>query len=320
MKRRELLTALGALAGSAACNRERKKLVAVIPKSASSIFWVSVHAGALSAGQEFALEVLWNGPPTETDYSRQVQIVDSMIARRVDGIALAACDRKALTGVVDRAAAANIPLTVFDSGLDSTNFMSFLATDNVEGGRMGARTLGKLLGGKGEVGIIMHAPGSVSTSDREAGFQEVMQKEFPGIKVVQSQFSMGDRAKGMAVTENILTANPEIDGLFASSEPSAIGATQAVKARNLTGKVKLVGFDSTDSMIEDLKGGVLNAIVVQDPFRMGYEAVKTIADKLNGKQPPKRTDLPAVVVTLENLQTPEIQKLLYPDIKRYLGQ
>jgi ribose transport system substrate-binding protein len=281
---------------------------------------VSVHAGALSAGQEFALEVLWNGPPTETDYSRQVQIVDSMIARRVDGIALAACDRKALTGVVDRAAAANIPLTVFDSGLDSTNFMSFLATDNVEGGRMGARTLGKLLGGKGEVGIIMHAPGSVSTSDREAGFQEVMQKEFPGIKVVQSQFSMGDRAKGMAVTENILTANPEIDGLFASSEPSAIGATQAVKARNLTGKVKLVGFDSTDSMIEDLKGGVLNAIVVQDPFRMGYEAVKTIADKLNGKQPPKRTDLPAVVVTLENLQTAEIQKLLYPDIKRYLGQ
>jgi ribose transport system substrate-binding protein len=320
MRRRELITALAGLAASAACNRERKKLVAVIPKSASSIFWVSVHAGALSAGQEFGLEILWNGPPTETDYSRQIQIVDSMIARRVDGIALAACDRKALTGVVDRAATANIPLTVFDSGLDSTNFMSFLATDNVEGGRLGARTLGKLLGGKGEVGIIMHAPGSVSTSDRETGFQEVMQKEFPGIKIVQSQFSMGDRAKGMAVTENILTAHPEIDGLFASSEPSAIGATQAVKARNLAGKLKLVGFDSTDSMIEDMKAGVLNAIVVQDPFKMGYEAVKTIADKLNGKQPPKHTDLPAVVVTLENLQTPEIQKLLYPDIKRYLGQ
>ena len=292
----------------------------MIPKSASSIFWVSVHAGANAAAEQFGFEIVWNGPPTETDYSRQIQIVDSMIARRVDGIALAACDRKALTGVVDRAAAAGIPLTVFDSGLDSTNFMSFLATDNVDGGRMGARTLGNLLGGKGEVGLIMHAPGSVSTSDRETGFNEVMQKEFPGIKVVQSQFSMGDRAKGMAVTENILTAHPEIDGLFASSEPSAIGATQAVKARRLGGKVKLVGFDSTDSMIEDLKAGVIDAIVVQDPFKMGFEAVKTMADKLSGRQPPKHTDLPAMVVTRDNLQKPEIQKLLFPDIKRHVGQ
>jgi ribose transport system substrate-binding protein len=305
---------------AAASNRARNKLVAVIPKSASSVFWVSVHAGANAAAEEFGFEILWNGPPTETDYSRQIQIVDSMIARRVDGIALAACDRKALTGVVDRAAAAGIPLTVFDSGLDSTNYMSFLATDNVEGGRLGARELGELLGGKGEVGLVMHAPGSVSTSDREIGFTEVMRKEFPGIQVVQSQFSMGDRAKGMAVTENILTAHPELDGLFASSEPSAIGATQAIKARNLSGKVKLVGFDSTDSMIEDLKAGVLNAIVVQDPFKMGYEAVKTIADKLAGRQPAKRTDLPAVVVTMANLQTPEIQKLLFPDLQRYLAQ
>jgi ribose transport system substrate-binding protein len=319
MRRRDLFpAAFGLLA--AGCNRDRKKVVAVIPKSASSIFWVSVHAGANAAGEQFGFEILWNGPPTETDYSRQIQIVDSMIARRVDGIALAACDRKALTGVVDRAAAAGIPLTVFDSGLDSTNYMSFLATDNVEGGRMGARTLGNLLAGKGEVGLIMHAPGSVSTTDRENGFNEVMQKEFPGIKVVQSQFSMGDRAKGMAVTENILTAHPGIDGLFASSEPSAIGATQAVKARNLGGKIKLVGFDSTDSMIEDLKAGVIDAIVVQDPFKMGFEAVKAIADKLSGRQPPKHTDLPAVVVTRDNLQNAEIQRLLFPDIKRYVGQ
>jgi ribose transport system substrate-binding protein len=122
------------------------------------------------------------------------------------------------------------------------------------------------------------------------------------------------------VTENILTAHPEIDGLFASSEPSAIGALQAIKARNLGGKVKVVGFDSTDTMIEDLKAGVLSAFVVQDPFKMGFEAVKTIADKLAGRQPPKHTDLPAVVVTPENLQKPEIQKLLFPDIKRYLKQ
>src|SRR5947209_3018683 len=162
-----------------ACGRGGKKTIAVIPKGTSALFWVSVHAGAAAAGQQLGVNIVWNGPAQETEYDRQVQIVDSMIARHVDGLAIAAAERKALVPPIDRAAALGIPVTVFDSGVDSTNYLTFLATNNYEGGQMGARELGRLLHGKGTAAIIMHAPGSASTMDRERGFDDVIKAEFP---------------------------------------------------------------------------------------------------------------------------------------------
>jgi ribose transport system substrate-binding protein len=294
----------------AGCRGSRKKRIAVIPKATSHIFWLSVQKGAFAAGQEFNVEILWNGPPTETDYARQMQILDSMVAQRVDGIAIAAAERKALVSGVERAVAAGIPVTVFDSGLDSQNFLCYVATDNVEAGRQAARTLGEMLEGKGQVAIVMHAPGSASTMDREKGFTEVVEREFPGMKIVASQFGMSDRAKSRAAAENILTAHPDLDGMFASSEPSSVGAALALKARELTGKVTLVAFDSSDSMIEDLRAGAIDAMVVQDPHRMGYEAVKTLVDKLAGRNPPKRLDLNAIVVRARDLDEPQVKRLL----------
>lgn len=314
MTRREaLVAAAGAMA--AGCARDQRKRVVVIPKGTSHMFWVTVRAGALAAGKEFGLDVQWNGPNQETEIGRQIQIVDSAISQRVDGIVLAACDRKALVQTVDKAVAAGIPVTVFDSGLDSTNYMSWVATDNVAAGAMGARALAKLIGGKGKVAVIQHVPGSVSTMDRETGFEDAIAKEFPEIKIVQKLYGMSDRAKAMSAAENILTAHPDLDGMFASTEPSASGLLLAVKARGLGGKMKVVGFDANDTMIEEVRAGNLHAMVVQDPFKIGFEAVHTIAIKLSGKEAPKRMDLEAVVVSKENLDTPAIQKLLKPDIK-----
>jgi ribose transport system substrate-binding protein len=277
---------------AAGCKRDRKQ-IAVIPKATSHLFWVSVQAGAFAAGQEFGVEVLWNGPALETDFSRQIQIVDSMTARRVDGIALAAAERKALVQSVDRAMAAGIPVTIFDSGLDSTNYMSFVATDNYAAGKLAASTLGRLLNGNGKAAVVLHVPGSFSTMERERGFEDGI-KEFPGINVVQRQYGMSDRAKALAAAENILTAHPDLDGIFASTEPSSLGAALALKARGLSDKV------------------------VQDPFRMGHEAVRSIVDKLNGATPPKRLDLEAIVVSRENLEQPDIRKVLFPDVKRFV--
>ncbi|MFN0102729.1 MAG: substrate-binding domain-containing protein [Bryobacteraceae bacterium] len=307
-----LLTWL-ALAG---CQKSTKKVIAVVPKATSHLFWLSVQAGALAAGEEYGVDIEWNGPAAETEYPRQIQIVDSFISRRVDGIALAATERKALVGAVDRAAQAGIPLTVFDSGLDSENYMSFLATNNYEGGQMAGRALARHLNGNGKIGVIMHAPGSGSTMDRERGFEDVIKAEFPGIRIVASQFGQSDRSKAMAATENILTAHPDLDGLFASSEPSSVGASLALKSRSLGGKVPLVAFDSSDGMVEDLKGGVIAAMVVQDPFRMGHDAVKTLVDKLNGQTPPKRIDLSARVITKADLGKLEVQRLLFPNFKK----
>jgi ribose transport system substrate-binding protein len=281
---------------TAGCNQNRKKRIAVIPKGTSHEFWLSVREGALKAGKDFNVEILWNGPPLETEYSRQIQILDSMISQRVDGIAIAAAERKALVGPVERATREGIPVTVFDSGLDTTNYLCYVGTDNVAAGRLGAQTLAALIGNKGTIGMIMHAPGSQSTMDREKGFVDAIQKDFPNIKIAAMQFGMSDRAKARAAAENILTAHPDLNGIFASSEPSSIGAALAVKARNLSGKLKLVAFDTSDALIEDLRGGTIDAIVVQDPQGMGYEAVHTVVDKLNGKQPPKRIDMQAKVL------------------------
>lgn len=311
---------MGAATTAASCGRGGKKTVAVIPKGTSHVFWLTVQAGAQAAGKEFDLQIEWNGPAQETEYARQIQIVDSMIARRVDGIVLAAADRKGLVQVVDRAVAAGIPVTVFDSGLDSTNFMSYVATDNVEGGRIGARALAKAIGGKGKVAVVQHVPGSVSTTDRENGFDEAIQKEFPQVQIVQKLYGMSDRGKSRAAAENILSAHPDLDGIFCSTEPSSTGTALALTSRELAGKVKMVGFDANESMIEDLRKGVITATVVQDPFKIGYEAVHTIATKLKGGTPPKRMDLPAILITKDNLEQPDIKRLLSSDFKKYLPQ
>jgi ribose transport system substrate-binding protein len=300
------------------CARSDRKTIAVVPKATSHLFWQTVQSGALKAGQDLKVNVEWNGAATETDYSRQIQIVDSMIARRVDGIAIAASDRNALNASLDRAASLHIPVTIFDSGVDSDQYMTFVATNNYEAGQMAARKLSQLLQGKGRILVIMHMPGSRSTMEREQGFYDTLKKESPAIQVVGSNYSMSDRSKAMGVTENLLTANSQVEGIFASSEPSSVGAALAIKERRLSGKVKFVAFDASEGLVEDLKGGTIDALVAQDPFKIGYEAVATLVEKLNGKNPPKRMDLSAVVVTRENLSRPEIQALLFPDVKKYL--
>lgn len=316
LTRRRAAMAMAAAALTGGCQRNQKKRIAVIPKATSHIFWLAVKAGAVAAGEQFGVDIEWNGPAAETDFARQIQIVDSMIARRMDGIVLAATDRRALTSAVDRAMSLGIPTTIFDSGLDSDNYTSFVATGNVEAGRLAGRELGRLLNGKGKVAMIQHVPGSVSTGDRETGFEEAIAKEFPGIQIVQKLYGMSDRSKALSAAENMLTAHPDLDGMFASTEPSASGAILALTGRGRNGKVKLVGFDVNDAMVEALRSGSLSATVLQDPFKIGFEAVKTVVDKLAGQTPPKRMDLPAVVVNAANLNNPELKRLVQPDLKQ----
>jgi ribose transport system substrate-binding protein len=303
----------------AGCHATRKKVIGVVPKGTSHLFWVSVQAGAMAAGHDLGVEVLWNGPATEIEFSRQIEIVDSMIARHVDGLALAAQDHTALDASLDRAARQGIPVTVFDSGVDSTNYMTFVATNNYEAGRMAARTLAELLHGRGSIAMVLHVPGSFSTMERERGFEETVAKEFPQIHILQKQYGMSDRSKAMAAAENILTAHPNLDGIFASTEPSSVGTALALKSRGLSGKLKFVAFDASEDMVRDLREGTIDALVAQDPFRIGYEAVRTLVDHLHGKTLPKRIDLSARVITQADLEKPEVKALLNPDVKKYLN-
>lgn len=315
MKRRMFAACAGA-GLLAACRRSGRPRVAVIPKGTTHLFWVAVEAGAREAGRQFGLDILWNGPATETDFNRQIQILDSMIAQHVDGICLAVSERQALVAPVERAVKAGIPVTVFDSGLDSDVYMSFVGTDNVLAGRLAARHLAGLLKQRGSVAIILHAPGSLSTMDREAGFRETIAQEFPAIRIVAEQFAMSDRGKARAATENILAAHPGLDGLYTTTEPSAAGALLALKARSLSGKIHLVTNDSSQNLTEELRAGNIDAMVAQDPYLMAFNAVKTIAQKLRHEPAPKRVDMQPRVVTRADLNLPEVQQMLNPHLAR----
>ncbi len=321
MSQRRLLlcVVLLAVASGSSCSRESsKKVVGVIPKGTNHIFWQTVHAGALAAADEYDLEVIWNAPQLEIDSARQISIVENLITRQVDGIVLAPVDEEALVAVVERAADSGIPVSIFDSGIKTDKIISFVATDNFQAGVMAGRRMGQILNGKGKVGVIGFMPGSASTTAREAGFNETLAREFPMIKNVGVRHPMADRAKALAEAENMMTAHPDLDALFADNESSTDGTVRAVKQRGAVGRVKIVGFDASKELIEELKAGTIDSIVVQDPFKMGYESTKAVALHLNGEELTAEMDSGAYLVLPENVDTPEMQELLFPDIARWL--
>jgi ribose transport system substrate-binding protein len=310
---RRQLAAAALVPLSNACRRSQGRVIGVVAKATSHLFFVSVHAGVEQASRDLNVDVLWNGPADETDYNRQIEIVDAMITRRVDGLAISATDELALVAPLERAVKAGIPVTVFDSGVKIQDYVSFISTDNYQAGCTAAQILAALVGGKGAVAMVMQKPGGTSTVLRERGFEDTMARAFPRIRIAARQFGMGDPAKSRAAAENILTAHPELAGIFASSEASSIGAIHALRTRGLSGSVRLVTFDSSEDHLQALKDGAVDVMLVQDPFRLGYEAVKSLAEKLRGGTPVKQLNLPVRVIRRADLEKPEIRALLAPE-------
>jgi len=282
--------------------------IAVVPKAVAFDFWLSVKAGAEKAGKETGAAIIWRGPSDERDITGQIAMLENFINSRVDAMVMAACDSQALTPIVRKAREAKIPVITIDSGVDDPS-VPFVATDNIKGARIAAQTLVKLIGGKGEVGLIPFVAGAATSTMREKGFKDEL-KKYPKVKLASVLYSESDAAKGMAVTENMLTSIPDLAGIFAANEPGAIGAARAIEQRGLAGKVKLVAFDAAGSEIDALKRGTIQALIVQNPFKMGYEGVRAAVKAVHGEKVPRYTDTGVAVVTKENLNTPEIKSLL----------
>jgi ribose transport system substrate-binding protein len=285
--------------------------IGVVPKGISHQFWLTVKAGAEAAGKEFGASITWQGPDKETEIDKQVNILEDMISRKMDAIVMAACDENGLTNVIKKAVEAKIPIVTIDSGVKSELPVSFVATDNIEGAKAAARELARLIGNEGEVGLIPFVPGAATSELREQGFKEGL-KEFPNLKLVSTLYSQSDVAKGMNVTQDMMTANPNLKGIFAANEPAAIGAAQAIKAAGKAGQIKLVAFDGSDEEVATLKEGTIQALIVQNPFQMGYKGVKAAVDFIKGAPVEKKVDTGVTVVTKDNLDQPDIQKLLNP--------
>jgi ribose transport system substrate-binding protein len=308
-----IVTAAAALIGIGLYNKGRGKAkvqIAVIPKGTTHVFWQSIHRGALKAAEESGAEIFWNGPEREGDREKEIQIVEDFLTRKVSGIVLAPNDDKALVPVVEKVAASGIPCVIIDSAIQTDKYLSFVATDNYQGGVLAAKRMGEILGGKGKVIVIKYAPGSASTVKREDGFMETIQKDFPDIQIVDSKYGLDTVETALQATEDLLTRNPEVDGLFACNESTAMGALRALQSSGKARKIKMVGFDAGVLLIEALRSGDIDSLVVQNPYKMGYEGVKAIVNKLQGKEVPKRIDTGVKLITKENIDTPEIQALL----------
>ncbi len=291
--------------------QSNKPKILVSPKGLVLSFWTSVREGAMQAGKDFDVDIVWKGPSLEINIAEQISIVEDNINKRVDAIVLAACDATALVPVVERADAAGIPVVTIDSDLNSDVRKSFIATDNVAASEKAADVLYELIGGKGEVAILPIIPGSSTTIMREKGFDQGLVK-YPEMKLVAKQYSHAEVDRAMAITEDIVTAHQNLAGIFAANESATIGSAQALKSRGLAGKIKIVGFDAAPNEVQVLEEGVVDALIVQDPYKMGYMGVKTALDLINGKEVEKRIDTGVYVVTRENLHSPEIQKLINP--------
>ncbi|HEX4749120.1 MAG TPA: substrate-binding domain-containing protein [Bryobacteraceae bacterium] len=299
------------------CNREHQTTIAVIPKASADIFWQSVHAGAVKGARDQHVNIVWDGPPNETDIAGEMQIMETMVNRQVDAIALAPSDRSAFKVVVNRAAEAHIPVVIYDSGLDGGKFTSFVATDNYAGGAMGADRMGRILTGQGKIVMIKTTPGGASTTAREDGFRNELHTKFPKIQILDERFGMAIIAQSLAVAENMLTAHPDLNGIFCSNESGTTGAAQAIKERN--SRVKIVGFDSSPLLIQELSEGTIDSLVIQDPFRMGETAVIEAAKAARGEKLPKELFLAPRLITAVDLNDPAVKKQLHPDLQRYLS-
>ena len=304
---------------------EKKKLtIAVIPKGTTHEFWKSIHAGSNKAAEELKaqgteVEVIWKGPLREDDREQQIQVVEGFAAQGVNGIVLAPLDNRALVRPVSDAQRAGVPTVIIDSGLESEEIVSFVATDNRKGGSLAAERMGQLLNGKGKVLVLRYAEGSASTTEREEGFLETI-KKFPEIQLVSTdQYAGATRDTAKRASENLLNRfGDEVQGIFTPNESSTAGMLLALQDIGKAGKVSFVGFDSSQTFIEAINTNQLHGIVVQNPFNMGYLGVKTMVDSLLGRPVNRKIDTGVMLVTKENMQSPEVQALLHPPLDQYL--
>lgn len=283
--------------------------IAVIVKTNNSSYWQVVNKGAQAAAKELGIKITYDGPAAETDINGQVAMVENAVNRQVKGIVLAPCDPKGLVKVAEAAKAKGIALIGIDSALD-TKCDSFLTTNNVAAGKKAAQELLKRLKTKtGKVALMLYVAGAGSNEDRAKGFTEEI-KAKSKLKIVGPYYSDSDSAKAMNQMTDVLAANPDLKAVFAANEPTAIGVGKAIETSGKAGKLVAIGFDGAPILQDYVKKGVLQGIMVQSPYNMGYLGVKAAMDKVKGKKIDEFIDTGVFGVTTQNIATDEAQKAL----------
>jgi ribose transport system substrate-binding protein len=297
----------------AASATPKQLTIAVIPKGTEHIYWKTVEAGAEAAGNDLGVKILWKGTLREDDRAGQIEIVQDFVAQKVDGIVLAPLDKDALQRAAEDAMSAGIKVDIIDSALTGDlgkDFISFIATDNHAGGMMGGEELCRIMGNKGKVVLLRYEEGSASTLDREQGFLDAVAKH-PDVQVlVSNQFAGASQDEATQAADNLMDQIKQADGIFCSNDPTTTGMLQSLRKNGLAGKVKFIGFDANDTLIDALRKGEMDGFVVQNPRKMGYEGVRVMVNALQNKPFDTHVDSGAKLVTKDNLDDPDTKQLL----------
>lgn len=264
---------------------------------AGNPFWAAVANGAMSKGAELGVEVIVLSPPTESDVAAQIAQIEDQLAKGIDGLVLAPTDPTALAPVVDEAIADGVPVVFIDTtGINEG--VTFIGTDNQVGAALASEFICNAVASGSDVailtGIITQSTGKARADGSRSGLTAC------GLNIVAEQTGEWDRAKGLAVMENILTGNPNIGAVFASNDNMALGAAEALKAAGVLDDVILVGFDANPDAADSILAGEMTATVAQNPFNMGAFGVESVIKLAKGETLPPIIDTGTVLVTTEN--------------------
>jgi ribose transport system substrate-binding protein len=307
-----------AVAGMPAA-RAAEPTIPVIVKDTTSFYWQIVLAGARKAGKDLGVNVPELGAQSESDINGQITILENAVAEKPAAIVIAPTQFAALGKPIDEAAK-SVKIIGIDSSADSKAFTSFLTTDNVQGGRIAADGLAAAIAAKygkaeGDVALVNSLPGVGSLDARDKGFKEELAAKYPGLKLTAVKVADGQATTGLNIATDLITADPNLRGIFADNLIMSQGVGQAIAENKLGGKLLLIGFDSDDKTVKFLKDGVTAGLVVQDPFRMGYDGVKTALAASKGEKVEAFVDTGATLITKANMDTPRSQELLSPKVK-----
>ncbi|WP_420583722.1 ABC transporter substrate-binding protein [Ruegeria sp.] len=310
--RRFLIGALSAatLAVPASMATAEDVYIPLVSKGFQHQFWQAVKSGAEQAADEYGVTITFEGPDNETMVDRQIDMLAAALANNPKAIGFAALDSQAAIPLLKQANDKGIPIIAFDSGVDSDIPVSTATTDNLAAAGLAADKMAEKIGGKGKVAVVAHDQTSRTGIDRRDGFVNRMAEKYPDIEVVTVQYGQGDHLKSTEVTKAILTANPDLAGIFGTNEGSAIGVVNGVQELGTEGLV-IIGYDSGKAQKDAIKSGLMAGAITQNPVGIGYETVKAAVAAMNGEEVPTLIDTGFYYYDASNMDDPKISAVLY---------
>ncbi len=288
-----------------------KPYIPIISKGFQHQFWQAVKLGSENAAAEFNVDITFEGPESESQVDKQMEMFQTALDKKPAAICLAALDSKAMIPLLERAKSEGIPVIGFDSGVDSDIPVTTVTTDNVAAAALAADKMAELIGGEGQVAVIAHDQTSRTGIDRVAGFTGQMAEKYPNIEVVDVQYGGGDQLKSTDIAKAIMQAHPDLKGFFGANEGSIIGVINAATELNMGGKIVIIGYDAGAPQKAAIRSGLQAGAVSQDPVNIGYKCVESAVKAIAGEELPLVIDTGFKWYDATTIDNPEMQPLLY---------